>query len=66
MKMTQKLIVLAGLVLWSNGLVVSTMNSQSKGPGYETSVWLQGWSFWGFHPSKIDQMSASNFWGLIW
>ena len=28
--------------LWSNGLVVKALDSQSKGQGYKTTGWLQG------------------------
>ena len=28
--------------LWSNGLVVNTLDSQSRGSVFETTVWLQG------------------------
>ena len=37
--------------IWSNGLVVKVLDSQSTSPVFKTTGWLQGWlnlsSFWG-------------------
>ena len=30
-------------ILWSIGLVVKVLDSQSKGPVFKTTGWLQGW-----------------------
>ena len=32
----------SGVFLWSNGLVVKTLVSQSRGPVFKTNEWLQG------------------------
>ena len=42
--------------LWSNGLVVTAEDSQSRGPLIKTTGWLQVDS--AFHPSEVDQMST--------
>ena len=42
-------------------LVVKAMGS--RGPVFKTTGWLQGLES-VFHPSKVNQMSTSNFWEL--
>ena len=41
-----------------SGLVVYAMDSQSRGPVFKTTGWLQVNS--AFHPSEVDQMSTRN------
>ena len=32
-----------GIISWSNGLMVKAQDSQSRGPMFKTTCWLQGW-----------------------
>ena len=48
--------------LWSNGLVVKALDSQSRSPVFKTTGWLQGRL--SLHPSEVDKMSTRNFWEL--
>ena len=48
--------------LWSNGLVIKELDSQSSGPMFKTTGWLQG--RFSFDPSEVDKMSTRNFSGL--
>ena len=47
---------------WNNDLVVKVLDSQSKGPVFKTTGWLQG--LLSLHPSEVDKISTRNFWEL--
>ena len=47
------------------GLVVKALDSQSRGPVFKSTRWLQGrLSLSAFHPSEVDKMSTRDFWEL--
>ena len=47
----------------SNGQLFRMLDSQSRGPKFKTTWWLQG-RLTAFHPSKVNQMSTRIFWVL--
>ena len=48
--------------LWSNGLVVKELDSQSRGPVFKTTGGSKVDS--AFHPSEVNKVSTRNFWEL--
>ena len=49
-------------ILWSNGLVVKMLDSQSRAPDSRP---LSGSKFESaFHPAEVNEISTSNSWGL--
>ena len=50
---------------WSNGLVLRTLNSKSRGLVFKTTEWLQGWLsfsfFWG-HSNEDQELMTGAWW----
>ena len=48
--------------IWSNGLAVKALDSQSRGSAFKTLGGSKVVS--AFHPLEVEKMSSRNFWGL--